>query len=222
MPSYRRVTHSALQHSVDFLLPISCDHESGSSRRCTSGYFLGCLNEQTKGADLSNILGRFRDLRMFGMDRHKAQSPRPCANRRLDLAEWEPLANAHINHANLALNNSFFLHHLVRLHSTHPLQQLTSHSRPLQEPQKSPVQNHESALTDKPHNPERTQTPSAIIAAQLGSLTTTSPPPRRSRTPLAAMRLRLARHGRPRPPRGSRHIRRRHAPRREAQTVHRA
>ncbi|KAN0140325.1 hypothetical protein V8E53_002221 [Lactarius tabidus] len=55
------------------------------------------------------------------------------------------------NYASLALNNSFFLHHL--------------------KPPKSPAQNHESALTDKPLNPERTQTLGAVIAAQLGSLT---------------------------------------------------
>ncbi|KAH9068268.1 hypothetical protein EDB83DRAFT_2314754 [Lactarius deliciosus] len=46
------------------------------------------------------------------------------------------------NYASFMLNNSFFPHHL----------------------------NHESALTDKPLNPERTQTLVSVIATQLGSL----------------------------------------------------
>lgn len=54
------------------------------------------------------------------------------------------------NYASLALNNSFFLHHL--------------------KPPTAPAQNHESALTNKPLNPERTHTLAAIVAAQLGSL----------------------------------------------------
>ena len=172
--------HSALQNSGDFLLPISCAHESGSSRRSTSGYFLDCLDEQTKGADLSHILWRFRDLRRFGMDRHEAQSARRCANRRLDRAERELLANAHINYASLAQNSS-----APPCPSPFNPPSITTHE-PLQKHPKSIAQNHESALTDKPHNPERTQTLGAIIAAQLGSLTTTSPPPRRACTPLAA------------------------------------
>ena len=61
------------------------------------------------------------------------------------------------SYASLALNNSFFLHHLVRPQTTHPrLSQLTH--KPLQKPPMSPAQNHESALTDKTLNPWRTQT----------------------------------------------------------------
>ncbi|KAI9453199.1 hypothetical protein BJY52DRAFT_1153344 [Lactarius psammicola] len=54
------------------------------------------------------------------------------------------------NYASLALNNSFFLHHL--------------------KPPTSLAKNHESALTDKPLNTERTHTLASVIAAQLGSL----------------------------------------------------
>ena len=73
------------------------------------------------------------------------------------------------NYASLALNNSFFLHHLVRpaFHPPH-LSQFTH--KPLQTPPIPPAQNHESVLTDKTLNPGRTQTFGAIIAAQLGSL----------------------------------------------------
>ncbi|KAH8979709.1 hypothetical protein EDB86DRAFT_3088575 [Lactarius hatsudake] len=53
------------------------------------------------------------------------------------------------NYASFTLNNSFFLHHL----------------KPL-----TAWQNHESALTDKPLNPERTQTLVSVIATQLSSL----------------------------------------------------
>ncbi|KAH9008317.1 hypothetical protein EDB85DRAFT_2170442 [Lactarius pseudohatsudake] len=54
------------------------------------------------------------------------------------------------NDASFPLNNSFFFHHL--------------------KPPTAPAQNHESALTDKPLNPERTQTLASVIATQLGSL----------------------------------------------------
>ncbi|KAH9007769.1 hypothetical protein EDB83DRAFT_2681710 [Lactarius deliciosus] len=54
------------------------------------------------------------------------------------------------NYASLALNNSFFLHHL--------------------KPPTARTLNHESALTNKPINPQRTQTLASVIAAQLGSL----------------------------------------------------
>ena len=73
------------------------------------------------------------------------------------------------NYASLAINNPFFLHHLVRP-AFHPprLSQFTH--KPLQKPPISPAQNHETALTDKTLSPGRTQTFGAIIAAQLGSL----------------------------------------------------
>lgn len=54
------------------------------------------------------------------------------------------------NYASLALNNSFFLHHL--------------------KPPTAKLPNHEAALTEKPVNPEQTQTLGGIIAAQMGSL----------------------------------------------------
>jgi len=41
---------------------------------------------------------------------------------------------------------------------------------PIQKPPKGPAQNHESALTDKPLNPERTHTLASVIAMQQGSL----------------------------------------------------
>jgi superoxide dismutase len=71
------------------------------------------------------------------------------------------------NYARLTLNNSFFLHHRVRIQP--PSKNLPSHL--IRNHQKAPTQNHESALTEKPLNPERTQTLGAIIAAQLGTLT---------------------------------------------------
>ncbi|KAI9430915.1 hypothetical protein H4582DRAFT_2013270 [Lactarius indigo] len=54
------------------------------------------------------------------------------------------------NYASLALNNSFFLHHL--------------------KPPTAPAQNHESALTNKALNPDRTHALASVITAQLGSL----------------------------------------------------
>ncbi|KAI0296058.1 hypothetical protein B0F90DRAFT_1811359 [Multifurca ochricompacta] len=54
------------------------------------------------------------------------------------------------NYASLALNNSFFLHHL--------------------KPPKAKAPNHESALNEKSINPERTLTLSGVIASQMGSL----------------------------------------------------
>ncbi|KAH9165423.1 hypothetical protein EDB89DRAFT_1892130 [Lactarius sanguifluus] len=54
------------------------------------------------------------------------------------------------NYASLALNNSFFLHHL--------------------KPPIARALNHEFALTNKPINPERTLTLANVITAQLGSL----------------------------------------------------
>ncbi|KAF8495159.1 hypothetical protein F5888DRAFT_1712544 [Russula emetica] len=54
------------------------------------------------------------------------------------------------NYASLALNNSFFLHHLKPPTATSP--------------------NHEAALTEKWVNPEQTQTLGGVIAAQMGSL----------------------------------------------------
>ncbi|KAF8265576.1 hypothetical protein EI94DRAFT_1588428 [Lactarius quietus] len=54
------------------------------------------------------------------------------------------------NYASLALNNSFFLHHL--------------------KPPTAPAHNHEFELTSKPVNSERTHTLGGIIASQLGTL----------------------------------------------------
>ncbi|KAI0253154.1 Manganese/iron superoxide dismutase [Lactifluus subvellereus] len=87
------------------------------------------LNEQIKGTNLENM---------------------SVAQIVISTAPHESQTLA-FNYASLALNNSFFLHHL-------------------KPPTGTAAKNHESALNDKWLNPERTQTLAGVIAAQMGSL----------------------------------------------------
>src|ERR1700677_5003230 len=100
------------------------------------------------------------------MDRHEAGKPERRANRHFDRVEREPNARVQLREPRAQQQ---LLPPPPRAYPTSPPKKpiLTPH----QKPPKAPAQNHESALTDKPLNPEHTQTLGAIIAAQLGSLT---------------------------------------------------
>ena len=123
------------------------------------------LNDQIKGALFQTSCGVISVSEIFRADRHEARKSERRTNRHLDRNGREPNACVQLREPGAQQLIFPAPHRTFSIPPTH-----SNNSQPLQKPPKAPAQNHESALTSKSLNTERTQMLGANIAVQLGSL----------------------------------------------------